>query len=119
MIVAIYACENIYGGLHGIESLIVTEVKNINEARYLAQQESIEVMELNLNIMADFANNAEWEGLEEGTEAYDIYIEECIQDNVSYQIWEVISPYGSIEEMEDDFYNDREDFVKNYCKEIE
>lgn len=119
MIVAIHAFENTYGGLHGIEHHRVVEVDDIQQAEEWASEESREVMESYGSIMEDFADSAESDGLEPDTEEYDQYIEECVQDNIGYQIWEVIDRYDTIEQMEEDFYNYRDEFVKNHCRELE
>lgn len=119
MIVAIHAFENQYEGLHGIESFCIVEVDNISQVEELAAEESRSIIESYESFLDDFVEQAESEGLEENTDEYSQYIEECIQENIAYRIWEVIKPYGSLKQMEEDFYNDQYDFVTKYCKEIE
>lgn len=119
MVVAIYAFENQYCGLHGMCRHRIVEVEDIQTAEEWAQEESKEVMDSYGEILEGFENEAEAEGLEEGTEEYDEYIEECAQMNIGYQLWEVIDCYASLSQMEEDFYNSQEEFVKNHCKEIE
>lgn len=118
MIVAIHAFENTYGGLHGIEHYLIIEVDNIQQAEEWASEESREVMESYSSIMEDFADSAENDGLEPDTEEYSQYIEECVQENIGYQIWEVIDCYDTIAQMEKDFYNNEDEFVKTHCKEL-
>lgn len=119
MIVAIHAFENTYCGLYGIENHRVIEVDSIKEAEEWAAEESREVMDSYEDVMEGFINNAESYGLEEGTEEYDEYIEECIQENIGYQIWEVVDRYASLAEMENDFFNSKDEFIKNHCRELE
>lgn len=119
MIVAIHAIENTYNGLHGIESYHIFEVENIQEAERLASEESMEVMHAYENIIEDFYQNAEDEGLEEGSPEFDEYIDECIQENIDYEIWEVIDCYDTIEQMEEDFRNYDDEFIKEHCRELE
>lgn len=119
MLVAIYAFENQYAGLHGMAHYLIVEVDDEKAAQEWAEEESRSVMDSYGDIMEGFEDEAEGEGLEEGTEEYNEYIEECIQQNIGYQIWEIIDKYADIRTMEDDFYNDRDGFVKEYCREIE
>lgn len=119
MIVAIYAFENQYGGLHGMAHQLIVDVSDIEEAKEWASEESRQVMDSYSCIMESFQAEAESEGLEEDTDEYNEYIEECIQDNIGYQIWEVIDHYADLSTMESDFYNNKEEFVVMHCKEIE
>lgn len=119
MLVAIQAIENEYGGLHGIEDLCIIEVSDIRAAECVAADMSRELMQNYCDILENFEEEASAAGLEEGTEEYNEYVEECINDNISYQIWEVVDVYADISTMDDDFYNNKEEFVKEHCKEIE
>lgn len=119
MLVAIYAFENQYCGLHGMSHHLIVEVDDLKAAEEYASEESRSVIDSYSDILEGFEDEAESEGLEEGTEEYDEYIEDCIQQNIGYQIWEVVDRYASIEEMEDDFYNSRDEFVEKHCRELE
>lgn len=119
MIVAIYAFENTYGGLYGIEHHRIVEVDNIEQAERIAIDDSIEVMYWERDIIEDFEITAEAEGFEPGSEDFDICVSECINNNIAYNIWEIVDCYDTIEQMEKDFYNDMDDFVQMHCKEIE
>lgn len=118
MIVAIHAFENTYGGLHGIENHRVVEVEDAKIAREWAEEDSRDVMD-SFELTDEFENQAEDEGIEPRSEEWDTYVEECIQENIAYQIWEVVDRYDTIEQMDEDFYNDRDEFVKAHCREIE
>lgn len=118
MIVAIHAFENQYGGLHGMCHSLIVEVEDVKAAEEWAAEESRQVMDSYNCIMESFESDAECDGVEEGTEEYDEYIEECIQSNIGYQIWEVIDRYAPLTEMEEDFYNNKDEFVKEHCREL-
>lgn len=121
MIVAIWAFENTYGGLHGIESHLVINVADIKEAEEIAADESREVIENHcMDEMRGYAD-AEVEAgeMEEDSDEYNDYVNECIEDDIGYQIWEIVDCYDTIEQMQEDFYNCREEFVKEHCREIE
>lgn len=117
MIVAIYAFENMYGGLHGICNHRITEVDSMQEAWDLGVSDSMDVIDSYGDIMEGFEDSAEFEGLERDSDEWNAFIADCIEDNIDFQIWEVI-PYDTIKSMEEDFYNNQDDFVKNHCREI-
>lgn len=117
MIFAIHAYEGTYGGLHGIESFRVIQCDSRENAEQLAQEDSVEVMYSYGDIVDSFRQEAEDEGLEEGTEDFEAYIGECIDGNVAYEVYEVVNPVGSLEEMETEFYNDPDEFIKEHCRE--
>lgn len=118
MIVAIHAFENTYGGLHGIENHRIIEVDTLQQAESIAMDDSREVMDSYEDIMEDFYSEAEDEGLERDSEEFEEYIAECVNDNIGYQIWEVVDQYDTLEVMEEDFYNSRDEFVKEHCREL-
>lgn len=118
MIVAIWAFENTYGGLHGIENHRIIDVEDVKTAESIACDDSRDVMQSYGDIIEDFYSDAKDEGLEPDSEEYDAYIEECINDNIAYVIWEVVDPYADIDTMEKDFYNNRNEFVKEHCREL-
>lgn len=119
MIVAIWAFENTYGGLHGIENHRIVEVEDVKVAEEWAADDSREVMESYGDIISDFRVEAEAEGLDDGSDEFEAYVDECINDNIGYQIWEVVDRYATIEQMQEDFYNSTDEFVKEHCREIE
>lgn len=117
MIVAIHAFENVYGGLHGIENHRIIEVDIFQQAESIAMDDSRDVMDT-YEIVEEFQSEAEDEGLDPRSEEFDTYVDECINDNVGYEIWEVVDRYDTLEVMEQDFYNDRDEFVKEHCREL-
>ncbi len=121
MIVAIHAFENTYGGLHGIERHLVIEVDDLKQAQEIATDESRDVIDsFCMDEMTGQADaEVEFGTFEEGSDEYDQYVNDCIEEAIAYQIWEVTDRYDTIEQMEEDFYNYREDFVKAHCRELE
>lgn len=121
MIVAIHAFENTYCGLHGIEHHRIYEVDSMKEAEELASDESREVIES--FIMDEMTGQADAEvecgTFEEGSGEYDEYVNDCIEEAIAYQIWEVVDRYADLEKMEEDFYNNKEEFIKEHCRELE
>lgn len=115
MIVAIYACENKYQGLHGIYHKEILEVTDLQEAIEYAEEESFNVMNSYSNIMEEFYSDAKYAGCITDSE-YNDFVEQCIEENMMYQIWEVQNAYASIAEMLNDFdYHEDVFFEKANC----
>ena len=114
-IFAIYAYEQQFLGLHGMYGTSIVELTSLDEAIEWAIEESLEIMESYPEIIDMLKECAISEGLEEGTEEYEEYMEELKKVNIGYEIWEVTSPY-ELEKMNEDFYNNIEDFISKYCK---
>lgn len=119
MIVAIYAYEGTFLGLHGISCSQVIDVEDLSSARDVAEDMSIDTIISHSQIMEDFEEGAKDAGIDEGSEEWDEYIDECIRYNVAYEMWEVVDQYDSIERMDMDFYNNREEFIKKHCREVD
>ena len=115
---AIHVMEATYGGYHGIEDYIVDEYENLTEAEMDAACRSRELMD-DYRVSEDFYEAAESEGLIPDTDEYDEYIEECYLENIEYLIWKikdnVIESDGF---LENEFWQNSDEFVKKYCKEI-
>ena len=121
MIVAIHAFDNTYCGLHGIEHHRIYEVDSMKEAEELASDESREVIES--FVMDEMTRQADTEvdfgTFEEGSDEYEQYVNDCIEEDIAYQIWEVVDNYATLEQMEEDFYNDKDSFIKEHCRELD
>lgn len=118
MRVAIYACEGMYGGLHGIADYWIGEVNDLKEAEAIGQEMSYDLASSYECIYNSYKEDAENEGLEPYTEEFYEYIEECIRENIEYEIYTIKDTDKSDEELCEMFYNDKEDFIENYCEEI-
>lgn len=117
MIIAILAYDGIYGGLHGMNNHRIIECETIEEAIYFARSDSAEVM-YDYDVVEEFETDAEEEGIERDSEEWEDYIEERIQENIDYELYEVVKDIYPIDEMELDFFNDDETFIKEHCREL-
>lgn len=116
MLYAIHAYENIYQGLHGIESFEVIEVDNKEEAESIAEEMSYEVMDDYGNIEEEFKADAEFNGYEEGTDEWYDFIEECRADDLAWDIYPItIETDKDVEELTNEFYQNSESFINKYC----
>lgn len=124
MLVAIYAYEQIYGGLHGMCSHTVIEVENMEEAEEYAISESVDVIGSYNEIMDDIQTDAE--GYvddfydEDYEEALDQAMAEAIEEDVAYEIYEITKETTeSLEQLNKKYYQDPEGFIKEYCQKGE
>jgi hypothetical protein len=119
MIYAIWAYENQYGGLHGIEDYAIIEADqdiDIADLEADAAQMSREVIE-DYTISEFYGSLEEDEDLDE--EDIEDLAEDFINENIAYNIYKVIKDEGkTVDELENMFINYREDFIENYCEEI-
>lgn len=115
---AIYAYDQRYGGLHGINSRYLYIADNDKEAEEDAEQTSHEVMESYGFITDDFESDAYDEGYRPGTEEWDEYIEECKNENVAFEISvlniSVEEAEKNWKELNDEFCNIPEEFLDKY-----
>jgi len=94
MIVAIHAYEGVFGGLHGIEDYLVTEVETLKMAEDIAS-------ELAYNVVEDYSNNFEEEDLED--------------PDLLWEIYEVTDTKGKNEyDLSEEYLNDPEAFIEEY-----
>lgn len=119
---AIYAGEQMYGGLHGMCEHCVVEAINFEDARDTAITKTYEVMESYSDI---------YESIEERVEEYTTYDmteedvcslrEELMNENMDYCIREIDESKAkdiSTNSLDNMYYNDPEGFIKEYCIEI-
>ena len=81
MLFAIHAYEQMYGGLHGMDTYLITDAASEREAESIAVQESYEVMDSYSYIYESFEEAAEADGLEPYSDEWHDYIEEYKADN--------------------------------------
>lgn len=118
MKVAIHAYENIYGGLHGIENYAVVEVDDLEEAEAYGVEMSIDVINSYHNIIEEFYESAEADGLEINSPEWDEYIDECIESDIVYNIYPLTTETDkTLEELTDEFYYNEKEFLNIYCGE--
>ena len=122
MLVAVYAYEQIYNGMHGICSKNVIEVENMDEAEDYAREESIDIMNSYSEVMDDLAAEAEamadYDYYDYEDDAFNEAYEDALNANVAYEIYRIKDEVTeSLERLNQEFYNDPEDFIKKYCEE--
>ena len=121
MRVFIYACENIYGGLHGMGSAEMTEVDTIEEAEEIGHEMSYDVIYSYHEITKSFEEDAEAEGLDPESDEYAEYMDECVEEDICYEVYLIADDVTlTKQELNDEIYNlGKEEFIKKYCKEVE
>lgn len=110
MRVFIYACEDMYHGLHGIEDMRVVEVGSIEEADEYGMEMSGDVIDT-YDTLGDFEEFEDEEAYEEAfLEAREWYIypidEEKAKGKSTEELGKIASEWGS------------DWFIKEYCGEV-
>ena len=106
----IHACEQSYGGLHGIETCLVVEADDYSDVVDAACEASRE-------LMGFYCGVDEYDEEDEDLErAY----EDAVEENIDYSIWRVNEdcPYNR-NEIDQMIANDLEDFVEEFCIFVE
>lgn len=116
MLYAIYAYEARYGGLHGMNSSCIVECDSEKEANEIGFLEALEVMDSYHSIMDEIYDEASNCHQEYSDEWY-ACVEEIKHENAEYEVYLITDACGmSIAELEDELYNDKEEFIKIHCK---
>lgn len=127
MLYAVIACEQMYGGMHGMVSYFVVEGTE-KDAEEAAIEESYEIMEEYSSIMEDLEAAAreeigfdedqyeEGEGSATWDDEYSRALDEQMTENLQYEIYPIVKKtYLSIEQLDNLFNRDPEDFIRKYC----
>ena len=129
MLYAVIACEQMYGGLHGMVSQFVAEGTE-EEVEEQAIDESYSIMEQYSDIMDDLeaaaANEIGWdedeldEYMEDSTSgADDEYmraLDEQMLEDLQYEIYPIVKETDlSLEQLDNLFNRNPEDFIREYC----
>lgn len=127
MLYAVIACEQMYGGMHGMVSYFVIEGTEEDaeeaaiEASYEIMQEYSCIMD-DLNAMAeeaiDFDEESDEieEGSEEWDEAYSYALGETMRENTQYEIYPIVKETNlSLEQLDSLFCRNPEEFIREYC----
>lgn len=124
MLFAIHAFEQRYGGLYGIEDYAVIEEDSYDEAVNYAREMSIDV--ISKYLYDEFEEEAEedfnWYNNEDEYDKFDFddYVFSHMEEDIDYEIWQVKDDTGySLDALSNMFYNNPDEFVKNYCNEWE
>ncbi len=129
MLYAVIACEQMYGGLHGMVSYFVAEGTE-EEVEEQAIDESYSIMEQYSDIMDDLEDAAReevgWdedefdEYMEDSTsgadEEYTDALNELMRENLQYEIYPIVKETNlSLEQLDNLFNNNPDDFLREYC----
>ena len=129
MLYAVIACEQMYGGLHGMVSYFVAEGTE-EEVEEQAIDESYSIMEEYSSIMDDLeaaaANEIGWdedeldEYMEDSTsgadDEYTRALNEQMAENLMYEIYPIVKETNlSLEQLDNLFNRNPEDFIREYC----
>ena len=120
----IHACEQSYGGLHGIETRLVVEADDYSDVVDAACEASRELMgsysfiEEALREQACFYCGVD--EYDEEDEDLERAYEDAVEENIEYSIWRVNEdcPY-SRDEIDQMIANDLEGFVEEFCTFME
>lgn len=129
MLYAVIACEQMYGGMHGMVSYFVAEGTE-EEVEEMAIDISYYIMESYSSIMDDLeaaaANEIGWdedeldEYMEDSTsgadEEYTNVLNELMRENLQYEIYSIVKETNlSIEQLNNLFNRNPEEFIREYC----
>ena len=129
MLYAVIACEQMYGGMHGMVSYFVAEGTE-EEVEEMAIDESYSIMEEFSDIMEDLeaaaTNEIGWdedeldEYMEDSTsgadEEYTNVLNELMRENLQYEIYPIVKETNlSLEQLDNLFGDDPEEFIREYC----
>lgn len=123
MLVAIHAYDQIYQGLHGMESYEVVEVINEEEAEDYAISSSVDIMNSYGDIMeeleAEARENVDFyiDPTTDKEEAYDYALDDSINEDVAYDIYVLKNNItDSLEALNDKYVRDPESFIEEFSE---
>ena len=119
---AIYAGDQLYGGLHGMCTHMVVECNSIEDAVLIAREESIDVIQSYSGIYETLDNDIA-ESIEENVSEDEMeeYRNDVYNEDIDYNIWlinEEKAQNFTTDELDEMFYNLPEGFIEKYCIEI-
>ena len=117
MLFAIHAFEDQYQGYHGMANYAVVEAISEEVAKEIAIEMSQEIINDYDEIYNTFTEEAEYYGIEEGTEEWHDFINESMAEDIAYEYWKVKEgTTKTLEELNEMFYNDPDEFVNTFCE---
>ena len=130
MLYAVIACEQMYGGMHGMVSYFVAEGTE-EEVEEMAIDESYSIMEEYSSIMDDLEAAAreevgfdedQYEDYEEGegsatwNDEYSRALDEQMTENLMYEIYPIVKETNlSLKQLDNLFNRNPEAFIREYC----
>lgn len=113
MLYAISAYECLYGGLHGMRNDFIVECDSEKEAEQIAAQASRDVMESYNEIILSLEDEAKDRS---NTDELDEFFEWLVEKNIDFELYPILDTKGkTLEQLDNEFYNDPEEFIKTYC----
>lgn len=124
MLFAIHAFEQRYGGMHGVEDYEVIEADSCKEAEEYAREMSIDVISRYVYDELEKEAEEDFDWYNNGDEYDKFDFDDCVfshmEEDIDYEIWQVKDNTGySLDALSNMFYNNPDEFVKNYCNEWE
>lgn len=113
----IFACDQMYGGLHGMYDIAVRECRSIEEAEEIATEMSYGVIDAFDNIDGLLAEDAE-EAVNNGDyEDFDSAYEDYRESDVEFSVFQIKPEFSgySVEDLDVLANNDYEFFEETYC----
>lgn len=115
---AIYAYEQMYGGLHGMCDHFCVENCNEEEVHQIAFEASMEVIQSYHDIYESLDEEIE-EGITDDMTEDEIaeWSDEVYEEDVDFMYWELneLAAGYSIQQLDEMFYNNPEEFIDKYC----
>lgn len=123
MYFAIYACDCLYGGLHGMYDCGIFKFFNVEDAIIQGREMSRQVIESYSDILDTLEDDFREYYREDmfDDELNDLW-EDIVYSDISYEVRLLKSEYltnSTIAELEEEFYNDPQIFLQNYCTPLD
>ena len=117
MRVFIMAYENIYGGLHGMNTFRVLDVDSFEEADEVGSEMSYDIIQSYGSIMESLEDEIDPD-IEENSEEWEEELDNLINEDKAWEVYVIDENKAhdvSNEVLEMTYYGIIEDFVKEYC----
>lgn len=117
MRVFIMAYENIYGGLHGMNTFRVLDVNSLEEADEVGSEMSYDIIQSYGSIMESLEDEIDPD-IEENSEEWEEELDNLINEDKAWEVYVIDENKAhdvSNEVLEMTYYGIIEDFVKEYC----
>ena len=123
MKIFIYACENFYGGLHGIEDYYIDEFETYNRRIIsdIGMKLSQDVIEKYINVDEDYLDYNGAEDFDSEDDYYEAY-SEAVNEHIEWYDYKIKDEFNDIPIKDLEEIAARitgpQSFIKKYCEEI-
>ena len=123
MRIFIYACENFYGGLHGIEDFYIDEFETYNGRiiSNIGTELSQDVIEKYINVDEDYLDCNGAEDFDSEEEYWEVYTD-MVNEHSEWYAYKIKDEFNNmtIKELEEiaATVTGPQSFIKEYCEEI-